>query len=92
MQKHLLIENNETNRDMLSRRLEQRGFRIAIAVDGAKALALTQSEKPALALMDMRLPVMDGWTATRTLDGTKPVELARLPDKIAALLAKSTNP
>jgi len=67
MQKILLVEDNEMNRDMLSRRLERRGFQIIMAVDGAQGVALAQSEKPALVLMDMSLPVMDGWTATRTL-------------------------
>ena len=67
MQKILLVEDNEMNRDMLSRRLERRGFQIVIAVDGAEGVALARSEKPALILMDMSLPVMDGWTATRTL-------------------------
>lgn len=67
MQKILLVEDNEMNRDMLSRRLERRGFQIVIAVDGAQGVALAQSEKPALILMDMSLPVMDGWAATRAL-------------------------
>jgi CheY-like chemotaxis protein len=67
MQKILLVEDNEMNRDMLSRRLERRGFQIAIAVDGAQGVEMAKSEKPALILMDMSLPVMDGWTATRTL-------------------------
>ena len=55
------------NRDMLSRRLERRGFQVVLAVDGAQGVALTHSEKPALVLMDMSLPVMDGWAATRAL-------------------------
>ena len=63
----LLVEDNEMNRDMLSRRLERRGFKIIMAVDGAQGVAMAKSEKPALILMDMSLPVMDGWTATRTL-------------------------
>ena len=67
MQKILLVEDNEMNRDMLSRRLERRGYQVVLAVDGAQGVALAQSEKPALVLMDMSLPVMDGWTATRTL-------------------------
>ncbi len=67
MPKILLVEDNELNRDMLSRRLERRGFEIVMAVDGAQGVAMAQSEKPALILMDMSLPIMDGWTATRTL-------------------------
>jgi len=67
MQKILLVEDNEMNRDMLSRRLERRGFQIVMAVDGAQGVAMAQSEKPALILMDMSLPVMDGWAATRAL-------------------------
>lgn len=55
------------NRDMLSRRLERRGYQIVMALDGAQGVAMAQSEKPALILMDMSLPVMDGWTATRAL-------------------------
>jgi CheY-like chemotaxis protein len=65
MPKILLVEDNEMNRDMLSRRLERRGFQLVIAVDGAQGLALAQSELPDLILMDMSLPVMDGWEATR---------------------------
>jgi CheY-like chemotaxis protein len=67
MPKLLIVEDNEMNRDMLSRRLERRGYEIIIAVDGAEGVAMARSEKPALILMDMSLPVMDGWTATRTL-------------------------
>ncbi len=67
MPKILLVEDNEMNRDMLSRRLERRGFEIRIAVDGAEGVALAQQELPDLILMDMSLPVMDGWTATRQL-------------------------
>lgn len=63
----LLVEDNEMNRDMLRRRLEKRGYRITVAVDGAQGLTLAQQLQPALILMDMRLPVMDGWEATRRL-------------------------
>jgi two-component system cell cycle response regulator DivK len=69
MAKILLVEDNEMNRDMLSRRLERRGFQIVIAVDGAQGVALAQSENPDLILMDMSLPVMDGWEATRRIKG-----------------------
>lgn len=67
MLKILLVEDNEMNRDMLSRRLSERGFEVAIAVDGQEALDKTATEKPALILMDMSLPVMDGWEASRRL-------------------------
>ena len=63
----LLVEDNELNRDMLSRRLERRGFQVLIAVDGAQGVAMAQSEAPDLVLMDMSLPVVDGWEATRRL-------------------------
>jgi CheY-like chemotaxis protein len=65
MPKILLIEDNEMNRDMLSRRLSRNGFEIVIAVDGGEGVAKAASEKPDLILMDMSLPVMDGWEATR---------------------------
>lgn len=67
MAKILLIEDNETNRDMLSRRLERRGHQVLIAVDGAQGVAIAQAERPQLILMDMSLPVLDGWEATRQL-------------------------
>jgi CheY-like chemotaxis protein len=63
----LLVEDNELNRDMLSRRLRRRGYQVAMARDGAHALSEAASLKPALILMDMDLPVMDGWEATRRL-------------------------
>ncbi len=63
----LLVEDNEMNRDMLSRRLMRRGFEIIIAVDGRQGVEMTQKMKPDLVLMDMSLPVMDGWSATRLL-------------------------
>ncbi|NBR47554.1 response regulator [bacterium] len=67
MHKILLVEDNEMNRDMLSRRLERRGFEVIMALDGAQGVKMARSENPTLILMDMSLPVMDGWTATRTL-------------------------
>ncbi len=67
MPKILLIEDNEMNRDMLSRRLSRRGYELVIAVDGEQGLAMAQSEMPDLILMDMSLPVLDGWEATRRL-------------------------
>jgi CheY-like chemotaxis protein len=63
----LLVEDNELNRDMLSRRLERKGYQIMIAVDGKQGVAMAQSALPDLILMDMSLPVMDGWEATRSL-------------------------
>lgn len=67
MAKILLVEDNEMNRDMLSRRLTRRGFQVVIAVDGAQGVAMAQTESPDLILMDMSLPVMDGWEATQHL-------------------------
>jgi CheY-like chemotaxis protein len=119
MPKILLVEDNEMNRDMLSRRLQRKGYEIIMAVDGAEAVAMAQSEAPSLILMDMSLPVLDGWEATRRIKAapetktipiialtahamagdeekarqagcddydTKPIELPRLLEKIAALL------
>jgi two-component system cell cycle response regulator DivK len=65
MPKILLVEDNEMNRDMLSRRLARNGFEVAIAIDGGQGVAMATSEKPDLILMDMSLPVLDGWEATR---------------------------
>src|SRR5260221_12266592 len=67
MAKLLLVEDNEMNRDMLSRRLVRRGYEVAIAVDGDQRVTMAQSEKPDLVLMDMSLPVIDGWEATRRI-------------------------
>lgn len=67
MAKILLVEDNELNRDMLSRRLWRRGYEVVMALDGAQALSLAASAGPALILMDMSLPIMDGWEATRRL-------------------------
>src|SRR5262245_22965203 len=67
MAKILLVEDNEMNRDMLSRRLERKGYEVLIAVDGAEGLQKARSETPDLILMDMSLPVIDGWEATRQL-------------------------
>ncbi|MGD9932812.1 MAG: response regulator [Dehalococcoidia bacterium] len=116
--KILLVEDNEMNRDMLSRRLERRGFEVVIAVDGGEGVAMARSEAPDLILMDMSLPVMNGWEATRIIRAdpststipvialtahsmpgdrekameagcndydTKPVDLPRLLQKMAAL-------
>lgn len=67
MPKILLVEDNEMNRDMLSRRLQRRGYVVVIAYDGEQGLALARSEAPDLILMDISLPVMDGWQVTRLL-------------------------
>jgi CheY-like chemotaxis protein len=67
MAKILLVEDNEMNRDMLSRRLERRGYQVIIAEDGAAGVAVAKTENPDLILMDMSLPVMDGWEATRQI-------------------------
>ena len=122
MAKILLVEDNEMNRDMLSRRLDRKGYEVVIAIDGQQAIDLAASAKPDLILMDMSLPIVDGWEATRRLkaDGqtkqipiialtahampederkareagcndydTKPIELPRLLEKIAALLGSA---
>lgn len=67
MPKLLYVEDNEMNRDMLARRLQRRGFEVLIAVDGEQGLATAAAERPDLILMDMSLPVVDGWEATRRL-------------------------
>jgi CheY-like chemotaxis protein len=67
MARILLVEDNEMNRDMLSRRLERKGHQVVMATDGQQALDLALAEKPDLILMDMSLPVLDGWEATRRL-------------------------
>ncbi|MBE2181107.1 MAG: response regulator [Chthoniobacterales bacterium] len=77
MAKILIVEDNEMNRDMLSRRLERRGFTVVMAVDGQQGIDSARSEKPDLVLMDMSLPVKDGWTATREIKADP--ELASLP-------------
>lgn len=122
MTKILLVEDNEMNRDMLSRRLIRKGYEVVMATDGQQGVDMAGSEKPDLILMDMSLPVIDGWEATRKIKAadatravpvialtahamsgerekcleagcdeydTKPVEFARLLEKITALLAKS---
>jgi two-component system, cell cycle response regulator DivK len=123
MARILLVEDNEMNRDMLSRRLERRGHSVTLALDGAEGLLKARTEAPDLILMDMSLPVIDGWEATRQLKAddntaripiialtahamasdeqkareagcddfdTKPIDLPRLLEKIAALLERQT--
>jgi CheY-like chemotaxis protein len=119
MARILLVEDNEMNRDMLSRRLIRNGYEVCIAIDGQQGVDMALAERPDLILMDMSLPVIDGWEATRQIRAndatrripvialtahamagdrekameagcddydTKPVEIARLLGKIAALL------
>jgi len=69
MAKILLVEDNEMNLDMLSRRLEKRGHQVLVAMDGARGVELAHAEQPHLILMDMSLPIMDGWEATRRIKG-----------------------
>jgi CheY-like chemotaxis protein len=83
MPKILLIEDNEMNRDMLSRRLVRGGYEVIIAEDGARGVAMATSDRPDLILMDMSLPVIDGWEATRRIKATS--ELRKIP--IIALTA-----
>ena len=117
----LLVEDNEMNRDMLSRRLERAGYRVILAVDGPRGIAAARTEAPDLVLMDMSLPEIDGWEATRHLKqdpatsripvialtahamvsdrekalqagcddyDTKPVDFARLLQKMTSILAR----
>ncbi len=121
MPKILLVEDNEMNRDMLSRRLERKGYEVVLAADGRIGVDLAASESPDVILMDMSLPVIDGWEATRQIKAapatadipvialtahamagdreqalgagcddydTKPIELPRLLEKIAAQLTR----
>ena len=67
MSKILIVEDNEMNRDMLSRRLMRKGFEIVMAEDGQKGVDMSKSENPDLILMDLSLPIMDGWEATSTI-------------------------
>jgi len=67
MPRILLVEDNEMNRDMLSRRLQRKGYEVLIAIDGEQGVAMAQAEQPDLILMDMSLPVLDGWEATRKI-------------------------
>jgi CheY-like chemotaxis protein len=85
--KILLVEDNEMNRDMLSRRLIRRGFEVPMAVDGQLAIDMSVSEKPDLILMDISLPVVNGWDATRAIRANP--ETAKIP--IIALTANANE-
>ena len=87
MTRILLVEDNEMNRDMLSRRLQRKGYEVIIAIDGQVGIEMARSEAPDLVLMDMSLPVIDGWEATRTLKAAK--ETAGIP--IIALTAHAMS-
>ncbi|MBE9561542.1 MAG: response regulator [Proteobacteria bacterium] len=81
MPKLLVVEDNEMNRDMLSRRLKRKGFDVEIAVDGGQGVDMAHSSKPDLILMDMSLPVKDGWTATKEIkaaDDTQSIPIIAL--------------
>ncbi len=87
MSKILRVEDNEMNRDMLSRRLIRNGFEVVMAVDGEQGIAMAQRERPDLILMDMSLPVIDGWEATRRVRATEAI--AAIP--IIALTAHAMS-
>ena len=85
--KILLVEDNEMNRDMLSRRLQRRGYEVVTAVDGETGLTMTKTEIPALVLMDMSLPGLDGWEATRQIKAdpaTRAIPVIALTDHAMA--------
>ena len=71
MKKILLVEDNEMNWDMLSRRLRRKGYEVVVATDGKQGIEMSESEQPDLILMDMSLPVLDGWEATRQIRASK---------------------
>ena len=87
MPKILLVEDNEMNRDMLSRRLKRRGYEVEIAINGAEGVAMASSYAPDLILMDMSLPVMDGWEATKNIKA----DLATQSIPIIALTAHAMS-
>ena len=96
MVKILLVEDNEMNRDMLSRRLKRKGYEVVIAVDGQEGVNMATSESPAVILLDMSLPIMDGWEAARQLKAnpdTKDIPIlglsahAMTPDRDKAIAA-----
>ncbi|MBL6712005.1 response regulator [bacterium] len=79
----LLVEDNELNRDMLSRRLQRKGYTVTVAVDGEEAVAKASADSPALILMDMNIPLIDGWEATKRIKAAE--ETGQIP--IIALTA-----
>ncbi len=87
MPKILLVEDNEMNRDMLSRRLMRKGYEVVMALDGVQGLAMARSEAPDLILMDMSLPEMDGWETTRRLRAIE--EIRNIP--VIALTAHAMS-
>jgi CheY-like chemotaxis protein len=87
MPRILLVEDNEMNRDMLSRRLIRRGYEVILATNGQEALALAKSSSPDLILMDMSLPTLDGWETTRRIKSS--VSMAAIP--IIALTAHAMS-
>ncbi len=87
MARILLVEDNEMNRDMLSRRLIRRGYTVLVAVDGQQGIDMAMHEQPDLILMDMSLPVLDGWEATRQIRATPVTQ--RIP--IIALTAHALS-
>ena len=87
MPKILIVEDNEENRDSLSRRLQRRGFEVLMAADGKVGVAMAQSEKPDLILMDMNMPELDGWEATRQIKAA--AETQELP--VIALTAHAMS-
>src|SRR5262245_64749447 len=89
MAKILLVEDNEMNRDMLSRRLARAGHEVLIAEDGARGVAMATSGSPDLILMDMSLPVLDGWEATRRIKAK--AELGKIPIIAITTHAKATD-
>ena len=87
MPRILLVEDNEMNRDMLSRRLQRKGYEIVLALDGVQGVEMARSQSPDLILMDMSLPVLDGWEAPRRLKADP--DLARIP--VIALTAHAMS-
>lgn len=83
----LLVEDNDLNRDMLSRRLKRRGFEVLLAMDGLQGLEMTREHRPDLVLMDMSLPRLDGWEATRMI--RQDAETAHIP--VLALTAHAMS-
>ena len=78
MKKILIVEDNEMNRDMLSRRLTRKGYEVALAEDGEAGLTAIRNGKPDIVLMDMGLPIKDGWTATAEAKATKKLKTFQL--------------